>query len=144
MSQLGVGVLLHHLFDDNHETAETLQAALGKVIADARMDNNADPNRLVLRFTDGTGLYAYDDGQSCCETRYMTTDDDLPSFVGATFNGFELRDAPNRETEWGEPHEVQFLLTNTSKGVFTLETHNEHNGYYGGFYIVIRPIESET
>ena len=48
----------------------------------------------------------------------------------------ELRDAPNVEDdEYGNVHEVQFLVVTTSKGAFTIETHNEHNGYYGGFFI---------
>ena len=36
---------------------------------------------------------------------------------------------------WGGVHEVQFLNIETSLGIITFETHNEHNGYYGGFYI---------
>ena len=36
-----------------------------------------------------------------------------------------------------ETHEVQFLEIKTSKGIFTMSTHNEHNGYYGGFAIVV-------
>lgn len=141
--QLGMSVLIKRLFGDNSETVAAYNGAVGRVIASAVMDNSIDPNRLVLRFTDSTGIYIFDDGQSCCETRYMTTDDDLASFTGATFNGLELREAPDRETEYGEPHEVQFLLINTSKGVFTLETHNEHNGYYGGFAIEVRVLEED-
>ena len=34
-----------------------------------------------------------------------------------------------------EVHEVQFLKIRTSNGDITFETHNIHNGYYGGFYI---------
>ena len=36
-------------------------------------------------------------------------------------------------------HEVQFLEVKTSKGSFTMSSHNEHNGYYGGFSIEVRP-----
>ena len=49
----------------------------------------------------------------------------------------EIREAPNEPDEYGD-HEVQFLLVNTSIGTFTVASHNEHNGYYGGFDIVIK------
>lgn len=137
-SQLGLGVLVNRLHG-NAETVEAHKTAISKVISEAAMKDN----ELHLHFTDGTGIRVWDDGQSCCETRYMTTDDDLPAFVGATFTGLELRDAPNRTDEDSyEEHEVQFLLVNTSKGVFTLETHNEHNGYYGGFAVEVRALEA--
>jgi len=96
-----------------------------------------------MHFTDGTGIVAYDDGRSCCEARYMTTDDDLSGFIGATFIGMDLREGPTADDEFGQPHETQFLLVNTSLGPFTLVTHNEHNGEYGGFYIQIRELADE-
>jgi len=34
-------------------------------------------------------------------------------------------------------HEVQFVLITTSLGVFTMATHNIHNGYYSGFSVVV-------
>ena len=36
----------------------------------------------------------------------------------------------------GEKHEVQFLEIKTDRGVLTMANHNEHNGWYGGFWIV--------
>jgi hypothetical protein len=35
----------------------------------------------------------------------------------------------------GEDHELAFLKVSTNKDCITLETHNENNGYYGGFGI---------
>jgi len=134
MAQIGLGVLLHHLFGDGSASIEALEAAQGKVIKSLEMSDVGD-GELLVRFEEST-LIIRDDGRSCCESRYMTTDDDLNSFVGATFTGVELRDGPEMTTEYGEPHEQQFLLVNTSLGTFTVVTHNEHNGYYGGFYIV--------
>jgi len=66
----------------------------------------------------------------------MRTDDDLTEFVGTKFLGVEIKEAPSIEGEYGEQHEVQFLEVKTDKGVFTMASHNEHNGYYGGFSIV--------
>jgi hypothetical protein len=33
------------------------------------------------------------------------------------------------------------LNVHTSLGVITVETHNEHNGYYSGFYIRLRTVQ---
>jgi hypothetical protein len=94
---------------------------------------------LHMRFEDGTGVGFYDAGQSCCEHRYMRTDDDLSHFVGATFTGAEIKDAPSprKEGDWDSEHEVQFLEIHTDRGSFTMASHNEHNGYYGGFELRI-------
>ena len=139
---LGFGVMLS-LLSGNKETVQAHQQARGKTIETLRIDGQANygSGALVMRFTDGTGIMVFDDGQSCCEHRYMTTDDDLSGFAGATFLGLELRGSPAGATEWGDVHEVQFLLGHTSLGTFTAETHNEHNGWYGGFAITIRDIE---
>ena len=68
----------------------------------------------------------------------MQTDDILTDFLGSKFLGVTIKYAPNivSDDEWIE-HEVQFLEILTSKGSITLSTHNEHNGYYGGFNIVM-------
>lgn len=107
---------------------------------------------LCISFEDGSRLEIVDGGQSCCEDRYMRTDDDLNYYKGSELYNVEVRDAGEtaefntevlakvnkalhaieKETK-GRRHEIQFLLITTSKGVFTISNHNEHNGYYGGF-----------
>jgi hypothetical protein len=134
---LGVGVMLGML-GGNDETVEAYHAAIGKVIADMNLD--ADTNHLNIKFADDSGIEIYDDGQSCCESRYMRTDDDLKYHVGATLEKMELREGADREEEYGT-HESEFFLITTSRGVITLANHNEHNGYYGGFNVVIRKTE---
>ena len=69
----------------------------------------------------------------------MRTDDDLSDYQGSTLLDFELKDALNMEDKYGD-HEVQFLDVKTSNGVFQMANHNEHNGYYGGFWIVARSL----
>ena len=64
----------------------------------------------------------------------MRTDDNLEDFVGAKLLGAEIKEAPNEPDKDGE-HEVEFLEVQTDRGVFTMASHNEHNGYYGGFSI---------
>lgn len=133
MGQLGMGVMLEML-GGNASTVDAHMAAMNKTIKSVVLADDV----LTLTFTDDTVLRAFDNGQSCCEHRYMVTDDDLTKLAGSTFTGFELRQAPNESDDdgYGE-HEVQFLLLNTSTGPVTFASHNEHNGYYGGFAIVL-------
>lgn len=128
----GMGVMIQRLF--GHNGAEVLQAALGKSITALSL---GDDDALHFIFADGSKLKLSDEGQSCCESRYMRTDDTLSDFIGATLDGVELREAPDvtEDDNYGETHEVQFLVVKTSAGQFTMSSHNEHNGYYGGFAI---------
>lgn len=123
----GIGVMLSEM-GGNRDSASAFQAAVGKTLTALEMSEDA----LRLTFEDGSKIRLYDDGQSCCEHRYMTTDDGLGYFVGAQLLDAEVQDGPDQDAEY-DVHEVQFLKVKTSKGVFTVETHNKHNGYYGGF-----------
>lgn len=146
MEQLGMGVMIKMLAGDV-DSAHALQSALGKTIASLALKTHdqRDIDALVFHFTDGTAMQLRDEGQSCCETRYMHTDDKLSDFVGAQFLGAEVRDAPSIPSkEYEDVHEVQFLIVKTSIGEFTVETHNEHNGYYGGFAIEASIVEEEN
>ena len=106
--------------------------AIGKVIKAARL---TDEDRLVLTFEDDSTLTASDESQYCCEERYMRTDDNLDDLVGCKLLDFEIKEAPSVEEEGWDVHEVQFLEVQTDKGCVTMASHNEHNGYYGGFDI---------
>ena len=130
MSQIGIGVLIAAMRGNSFD----FSSVIGKKIKDLRLDVDG----LIIEFAD-TAIMIFDDGQSCCEDRYMTTDDDLKYYIGSTLMGAVIADAPNRPAEYGE-HEVQFLIVNTSLGDFTVETHNEHNGYYGGFLVRVKEI----
>lgn len=136
MSRNGMGVMLGILLG-NEETVSTVKSSLNKTIEKVWLDEETD--RLNFKFTDGTGMYLFDDGQSCCEHRYMVTADDLNEYADAKLLDVELKDAPDQEDEYGV-HEVQFLDVKTDKGVFQMANHNEHNGYYGGFWLVARPL----
>ncbi len=138
MSDLGLGVMINML-GGNEKSVEVFKGALNKIIIGLSLDDDI----LHFTFEDGYKMDLADDGQSCCEHRYITTDDNLQYFCGAKFMDAEIKEAPNIADEYGE-HEVQFLEIKTSKGVFTLETHNEHNGYYGGFWVVAKKIEEEA
>jgi len=78
---------------------------------------------------------AVDNGQCCCEYwGYMSSEDDLESFVGAALLRVESVDtALNAKTEPGELDEgtVYFVNFYTSRGMFQLAVYDSHNGYYG-------------
>ena len=127
---LGFGVMINML-GGNRESVAAVQAAMGKTITALSLTDD----QLRFEFEDGSRLRLWDNGQSCCESRYMQTDDDLPYYIGAKFVGAEVRDGGSTEGEYGDTHEIQFLVVTTDRGTFSMASHNEHNGYYGGFWI---------
>ena len=50
----------------------------------------------------------------------------------------EVKEGDNLPYEDGD-HEVCFLEVGTDDGFITISNHNEHNGYYGGSLIPLRP-----
>ena len=93
-------------------------------------------DELILTLADpACNLVISDKGQSCCEVRWMSTDDNLSSLIGHRLTRIDCKDGPS---ELGyECHETMFVEVGTDSGFITLVTHNEHNGYYGGFYLQI-------
>lgn len=129
VSQLGVGVMIRML-GGNSDTVAALNAAIGRKVSGLEVKDD----RLRISLEGGGVLTLLDEGQSCCESRYMRTDDKAEDHLGATLLAVELREAASISHEY-EEHDVQFLDVKTSNGVFTCSSHVEHNGYYGGFYI---------
>lgn len=130
MSQLGMGVMINML-SGNEDSVDAIKKSLGEKITKLSIDDNS----LHFEFENGVKLRMFDNGQSCCERRYMSTDDNLSEFIGATLQDAKIKDATCTEGEYGDPHEIQFLEIITSQGSFVCQNHNEHNGYYGGFSI---------
>ena len=136
--------LLTKVVVGNSYGAPVIDAANGKTIASLAMIDD----EVRMHFTDGTGICISDMGDQCCEHRYMTTDDVLEEYVGGNLISVSVLDAPNIPYEPDEDgdvrtddHEVQFLRIATTKGDVTFATHNEHNGYYGGFDIKAEEIK---
>jgi hypothetical protein len=129
MRQLGFGVMLKML-GGTSTNVNLNEEFTGQKMTAIVLDKEHD--QLRITFESGRTVTIWDDGQSCCEHRYMSTDDDLSQFVGTTFLGHEVRDAPNMDDGY-EEHEVQFLVVLTDRGNISFANHNEHNGYYGGF-----------
>lgn len=129
---LGMGVMLKML-SGNQDSVEAFTKCIGKTIKSVVLTGDD----LIFTFDDNTRMAISDEGQSCCEHRYIVCEDDLEAFAGAKLLDAGVKDAPNEEDEYGE-HEVAFLEISTSSGSFQCATHNEHNGYYGGFCIRAR------
>lgn len=129
---LGVGVMLHLLVGSSQDPAKYY----GRTIRKAEITDN----RLRLTFTGGAAIDIWDNGQSCCESRYMTTDDDLASLRGRKLRRIEAKNGPTENAD-DEPHETCFVEVATDRGFITLVNHNEHNGYYGGFGLTITEVD---
>lgn len=126
----GMGVMIQMLGGDRG--AEVFQKAINKKIATVAL--SGDELHFVME--DGFKFAIADEVRSCCENRYMTCDDNLAQFSGATLLDVEVAPSGKNTTgKYGSEHEIEFLRVKTSRGVITAETHNEHNGYYGGFWV---------
>ena len=130
MSQPGIGSMLHYLSGGSRHNPDEFY---GRKITSAVLDDN----RLKLSFSDGSGAVLWDDGQSCCESRYITCDDDLSKLVGGELRRIEAKRSEEKSDEYGDPHEMVFIEIGTDECFVTICTHNEHNGYYGGFGLTI-------
>jgi len=112
--------------------AEKIFAALGRVIADVALMDNA----LVITFQGGGLLRLVDEEQNPGE-RHMMTDDDLSYFRGGKLLNMSIGKKSHTDVDSGyhspNTHTVAFLDVTTDKGVFTMQNHAVHNGYYGHF-----------
>ena len=133
MSQPDLGTMLYFLVGGSANSADKYY---GRKIAGAEINENF----LRLCFTDGQNIWIWDDGQSCCESRYITCDDNVKDLIGGTLIGIEAKKVSNitdEYKEYDEVHEQVFIEIKTDKGFITFTTHNEHNGCYGGFVLTI-------
>lgn len=126
----GLGVMIGQL-QGNKDSVDAFMRGKDKEIADLGIDDNA----LTFIFVDGYQMKLFDGGQTCCENRFMHTDDDLSFFIGSKLTEAETRPGPEKNVEYGDVEESEFLIVTTTKGQFTIVNYNEHNGYYGGFLI---------
>lgn len=121
---------------------EAFMKVMGKEITGIALAGpvgSTEKDELHIRFKNNTFIRIADDGQSCCENRYMTTDDKLDDYVGGNLLNIEVKPVPIplKESGDGDDHDIEFLEITTSKGAFVLTNHNEHNGYYGGFSVSV-------
>ena len=90
-----------------------------------------------------------DNNSRCCEYYgYMSTNDDITEFVGATLFNIELTDTALNTTKIAEMTEgfhydidveqIQFVNFVTNRGIMQLVVYNYHNGYYGHEILIRR------
>lgn len=127
----GIKVLLHEAFGCDTQDPSKYY---GKKIVLASFEGK----EIKLGFDDDLKIRISDEGQSCCEDRYITTDDDIKFLVGKNLKHMEIKDGIHGRQDGGDPHETAFLEIMTDQGCVTFTTHVEHNGYYGGFSICIQ------
>jgi hypothetical protein len=126
---LGIGAMLHQLGGGSEHSATEYY---GQKIVSAAINDD----RLCLALGNGKNIQIWDDGQSCCESRYMKCDDDLNKIVGGTLTRIEVKPGEGPAYEYDE-HEIVFVEVGTDECFITIVNHNEHNGYYGGFGLTI-------
>lgn len=126
MGQLGIGGSEH-----------SASKFFGRTICGAEIIDN----RLRLTLDGSQQIEIWDDRQSCCENRYMRTDDDLSTLNGHKIVRIDAKSGPDID-DGSESHEVCFVEVGTDKGFITISNHNEHNGYYGGFDLTITEVKS--
>lgn len=129
---LGIGAILHHLSGGSQKDPKDYY---GRIINSVSLVDN----EIKIGFTDGVTIKIYDDGQSCCEDRYIDTEDDIKDLVNNTLVSISTKEGPNKSNDYGV-HETVFLEIQTDKLSVTFCTHNEHNGYYGGFGLSVDEI----
>jgi len=138
MSGAGIGVMIRQLFGT--AGARNPSDYYGRMIASAEATDSV----LTLGFEDGTRIVVKDDGQSCCEARYMRTDDNPQDLVGHRLVALESNRSANESGEYWDAHEIAFLDVKTDAGVTVFSFHNEHNGYYGGFSLSVQELPPAT
>lgn len=138
----GIGANLHYLSGGSKHGSQEYE---GKVIEFAVF--NKEDNYLEIHFQDGVIIRISDEGQSCCENRYMTCDDDLSVLKGTTLKQIRVNSVEDEEFDRNgyisDVHQIAFLEILTNQNSISFATHVEHNGYYGGFGLNIDEISKE-
>jgi len=124
---MGIGAMLYSLIGGSKKDPSDYY---GRMIIDAEIHSD----QFLLHFEDGVTIKIWDSAQSCCEHRYMSTDDNPKDLVGKKLKHIIMKECNTKETEYGDDHETVFVEIMTECGeTLTIVNHNEHNGYYGGF-----------
>jgi hypothetical protein len=108
------------------------------IIEDLFLDT--ENNRLLMTMRNRRVLAVSNEASYCCEHRYMSCDD-LSHFSGAVLTSIETREVMQDDEDGYGNHDLAFLIVTRSLGTFTCCSHNEHNGYYGGFELCAKWLE---
>lgn len=114
-----------------------IQKAVGLLIRQINVTDKA----VYIEFEDNRVL-KLKQLQLCCEGRYFGSDDPLTDARGSILHDIALVGAGKTPVDKSEDdsqyndHERAFIRIYTNNGVFVICAHNEHNGYYSGFYLM--------
>lgn len=126
---IGVGAAIHMLKGGSEKNASDYYGlTISNVIVDSQF--------VIIEFDNGKKIKIYDDGQSCCESRYVTCDDDATCLIGGKLVKIEASPVEYKSEGYSD-HETVFVEIATDKDHIKFCNHNEHNGYYGGFGLSI-------
>lgn len=118
-----------------------LQSIVGQEILTCELIDCGD-EELVMNFKNGMRIGISDNDSQCCESRYITTDDNSRDLIGNKLIAIKLKEGLDLEDDvYKDSHETMFLEIRTNNGFVTFVTHNVHSGAYGGFDIKIRIIK---
>lgn len=136
MSYIGIGVLIDSMTGGS---CALVSDYYGRKINNAVLDKQ--DNEVRLTFDDGVTIRIWDNGQSCCERRYIICDDNLSDLNGKTLADISVLEVEERRMGYGEYHDTSFLEIKATDGTsISFATHNEHNGYYGGFSLRVQEV----
>lgn len=94
-------------------------------------------SKIILFFTDY--IVAIEDKQSCCETRYFHTDDNIADLIGKHLNRIEQKNTVYGKDDdtYGNVTAITFLEIQAGTDCVSFAAYNRHNGYYGSVNIEI-------
>ncbi len=100
-----------------------------------------DGGSILLDMGNDIVIEIYDDRQSCCEKRYLNVhSDELQTLGGDTLRSIGVKWTTQKD-DAGDYHEVAFCEIRTEDNTVSFSTHNEHNGYYGGFDLRVEVLQ---
>ncbi len=117
---------------------------IGKRIKEIYLDydyNNGDGGLVIEFIENNKKIVLFDDARQCCEARYIHCSDDLEWYQESAFSGIKVKNVKDFIDDHSQKHEIQFIHVTTSMGTVVVETHNIHEGHYGGFNLKIDTID---
>lgn len=118
-----------------------------KSIEEATFDHissgyNSSFDGYVITCDDETTIkVGIDNSSQCCENwGYLTSEDDLKDFIGASVIQVAIVDEALATTVVPELYEggTMFVNIETDKGKFQIVAYNDHNGYYSHEAVVVQ------
>jgi hypothetical protein len=119
----------------DQETLKTIGSCLGKVIEKVMLAYDHESREsIIIIFTDGTALNLFDDGQQCCEKRWLASDDKSEDVAGGVLMDVQMEEGVDDEGS-EDILQSQFIRIITDKAPYVVTAYNKHNGSYDGITV---------